>query len=119
MRDLGDIYLIESAMLSGEMDDMMNFIKRKLKIMNRQMKYDKTGTLRNRMRMLQSILSFFSNEIDQEKLENEIFQGLSEEWLGNKERSDLAKRLSYICEYCRDRYNVNLPSFNAKRCDDK
>ncbi|MGP6219670.1 hypothetical protein [Caldiplasma sukawensis] len=119
MRDLGDIYLIESAMLSGEMDDMMNFIKKRLKVMDRQVKYDRKGLLKNRVRILQSILSFFSNEIDHEKLETEIFQGLSGEWLGEKEKLELAKRLSYTCEYCRDRYNVNLPSFNGKRCDDK
>ena len=115
MNPLYDLEIIDSAVLSGEIDDAMNLIEKKIRNLDSAVNVSKNGKLRSHLRVLQSIEDFLMGKTGIDALK-EIMR--SNFIYGVEEKDGFIENFTYHLYYAADRYNVRFPEFNGKRCGD-
>ncbi len=115
MNPLFDLELIESAVLSGEIDDAMNLIRKRKKNLPGIINVYKSETLRSHLKVILGIEGYLSDTVSFDALKSI----LESNFIYNVEdREGFIENFSYHLYYSKDRYNVRFPFFNGKRCDD-
>ena len=117
MNPLYDLYVIESALLSGEVDDAVNIINKNRKLYGHVEKQEGMSNLKRHMRVLNGIMDALENNIGIDNF-RETMTGnyVYETEDGNME--NFVNSFSYMVYYSIDRYNIHYPKYDGKRCGD-
>ncbi len=117
MNPLYDLYVIESALLSGEVDDAVNLISRNRKKYGHVEKQEGMSELKGHMRVLNGIMDALENNLAidgfRELMTNNYVYRTED---GNME--NFVNAFSYMVYYSIDRYNIRYPEYDGKRCGD-
>ena len=117
MNPMYDLYVIESALLSGEVDDAVNLIEKNRKMYGHVEKENGMDMLKGHMRVLNAVMSALENSISVDQ-----FMGIMKKNYvystedGNME--NFVNSFSYMVYYSIDRYNIHYPEYDGKRCGD-
>lgn len=115
MNPLYDLELIESAVLSGEIDDAMNLIRKKEKILSNSINITRNEKTRSHLKVLEAIDNYLQGKSSVDNLGKII----SENFVYDvDDKNGFIKNFIYQIYYAVDRYNVKFPEFNGKRCGD-
>lgn len=120
MHALVELEIIRSALLSGEIDDALSRIRRKMKKLERLY----ASTKKEKYRAASELLSRVHAAIVDGSDPNEILDcipALKEAGFvqfGSQEAERYLKNLAYYITIMRDRYEISPKSFDAKRCGD-
>jgi hypothetical protein len=115
MNPLYDLEVIDSAVLSGEIDDAMKLIERKLKSLESEVNISKNERIRSHLKVMQSIDDFLRGKIDIDTVKNVMNSNFVYDV---EDRKGFLENFVYHLYYAADRYNVRFPEFNGKRCGD-
>lgn len=116
-----DIEIIRSALLAGEVDDAENWIKGAMGKIEIYRRVTKKDTYDSRYRFLEELQNCLSGKISVSAF-REVVQnipGIREIFVPPEEFSTFLDNFIYYLNYTVDRYNIELPGFDGKRCDDK
>jgi hypothetical protein len=115
MNPLYDLEVIDSAVLSGEIDDSMNLIVKQLEKVQHQYNLTKNEKWRSHSKVLLAIQEYLEGKSNinavREILENNFVYDVDE-------KMAFIDNFTYHLFYSVDRYNVRFPQFNGKRCGD-
>ncbi|MHB1439855.1 MAG: hypothetical protein ACYCWK_03910 [Cuniculiplasma sp.] len=115
MNPLYDLEVIDSAVLSGEIDDAVKLIRRKEKSLELSVNVSKNERSRGHLRVLNAILDFLEGKIT---IEN-VRKVMNENFVYDvDDRQGFIENFLYHLYYAADRYDVKFPDFNGKRCGD-
>lgn len=115
MNPLYDLEVIDSAVLSGEIDDAMKLIQKKIKSLQNAENISKNERIKSHLRVMQSISDFLTGKIDIDTVKSVMNSNFVYD-VDDKE--GFLKNFIYHLYYAADRYNVRFPEFNGKRCGD-
>ncbi len=115
MNPLYDLEIIESAVMSGEIDDAMNLIKRRKNFIQTEINISGSEKLRSHLKVLSSIESYLMDSEDFEKLKIVMYTNYV---YGEEDKEGFLENFLYHLYYSKDRYNVRYPYYDGKRCDD-
>ena len=116
-----DVEVIKSALLAGEVDDAAKWIRKEMgkievyKRVTKKTKYDA------RYRFLEALENYLSGQLTIDELRTSIekIPEVKEIFVPPEHFKTFLDSLLYYLQYTVDRYNIVLPGFDGKRCDDK
>ncbi|MCL4350002.1 MAG: hypothetical protein M1414_06980 [Candidatus Thermoplasmatota archaeon] len=117
MNPLYDLYVIESALLSGEVDDAVKLIEKKCNIYKNPASGKNGEKIRKHVKVMEAVMESLKNSIGIEefmKIMNDNYSYSTED--GNSEK--FIQSFSYMVFYSIDRYNIHYPAYDGKRCGD-
>jgi hypothetical protein len=115
MNPLFDLELIESAVLSGEVDDAMNLIRKRKKSLPGIINAYKSEKFRSHLKVILGIEGYLE---DRETFDSMLSILETNFVYDVDDREGFISNFTYHLYYSKDRYNVRFPHFEGKRCDD-
>ncbi|MCL4346028.1 MAG: hypothetical protein M1375_02190 [Candidatus Thermoplasmatota archaeon] len=110
-----DIEVIRSSLLSGEIDDTVNFIKSRMKKYARIFNINRNNRFEKHLEILAEMIKVLEGKETTDEFRARL---LSDYIYNEDDREAFVESLIYTFDYCIDRYNIKWPSFDGKRCDD-
>lgn len=115
MNPLVDLEIIESAVLSGEVDDAMNLIQKRKRDLPGIVNAYKNEKLRSHLKVLLGIEGYLE---DHESFDSLLSIINSNFVYDVDDREGFISNFMYQLYYSKDRYNIRFPHFDGKRCND-
>lgn len=116
-----DFEVIRSALLAGEVDDAVAWIKKAMRNMEIYRRTTKSAKYDALYRFLQSLMKYLSGETVMEEFREEVHRipGIRDAFVPHEEHDQFMDSFMYYIRLAVDRYNISYPAFDGKRCDDK
>ncbi len=116
-----DVEVIKSALLAGEVDDAEKWIKKEMGKIEVYRRITKKPKYDARYRFLEVLQNYLSGQLTIGELRTAIekipeVRGI---FVPPEEFKTFLDSFLYYLQYTVDRYNIKLPAFDGKRCDDK
>lgn len=116
-----DIEVIKSALLAGEADDAESWIRGAMRKIEIYRKVTKSDRYDSRYSFLEELQKCLSGEITVEEMKEAVekIPGIHDTFVPEAEFDTFLNTFLYYLKYSVDRYNIKLPGFDGKRCDDR
>ncbi len=111
-----ELAFVESSVMQGDYRNAIKRIDSRLRKENRKLSGRKGGRSADQIAVLSGIRDLLEEKITPESLRKKLSKSGS--FMTIPDSARCADRLIYFLEYCRDRYNLNYPEYDQKRCGD-
>lgn len=116
-----DVEVIKSALLAGEADDAESWIRGAMRKIEIYRKVTKSDRYDPRYSFLEELQKCLSGEISVSEMKEAVekIPGIRGTFVPEDEFDSFLDSFMYYLQYSVDRYNIKLPGFDGKRCDDR